>query len=163
MSYSFDAGKSLANADLYRMAFIRSLRSILEMAENGRNLSFRTIRHDTYVSLQKVERDFRLMKTGLLEVRPLFVRKESRTRGHVFCCMLALKLSREIERRLQAAFGTTNADPHTCTVPDAMAALQRLCLLEYQIDKKTTVTRLPKPDARQKEILAALQVHLPEK
>ena len=119
--------------------------------------------HDTYVSLQKVERDFRLMKTGLLEVRPLFVRKESRTRGHVFCCMLALKLSREIERRLQAAFGTTNADPHTCTVPDAMAALQRLCLLEYQIDKKTTVTRLPKPDARQKEILAALQVHLPEK
>jgi transposase len=119
--------------------------------------------HDTYVSLQKVERDFRLMKTGLLEVRPLFVRKESRTRGHVFCCMLALKLSREIERRLQAVFGTTDANPHACTVPDAMAALQRLCLLEYQIDKKTTVTRLPKPDARQKEILAALQVHLPEK
>ena len=80
--------------------------------------------HDTYVSLQKVERDFRLMKTGPLEVRPLFVRKESRTRGHVFCCMLALKLSREIERRLQAAFGTTDTDPHACTVPDAMAALQ---------------------------------------
>ena len=77
--------------------------------------------------------------------------------------MLALKLSREIERLLQAAFGTTNANPHACTVTDAMAALQRLCLLEYQIDKKTTVTRLPKPDARQKEILAALQVHLPEK
>jgi transposase len=72
--------------------------------------------HDTYVSLRKVERDFRLMKTGLLEVRPLFVPKESRTRGHVFCCMLALKLSREIERRLQAAFGTTNANPHACTV-----------------------------------------------
>ena len=103
------------------------------------------------------------MKTGLLEVRPLFVRKESRTRGHVFCCMLALKLTREIERRLQAAFGTTNANPHACTVPDAMAALQRLCLLEYQIDNKTTVTRLPKPAARQKEILSALQVHLPEK
>jgi transposase len=32
--------------------------------------------HDSYVSLQKVERDFRAMKTGLLEVRPLFVRKE---------------------------------------------------------------------------------------
>jgi transposase len=119
--------------------------------------------HDTYVSLQKVERDFRLMKTGLLEVRPLFVRKESRTRGHVFCCLLALKLSREIERRLHAAFGTSDADPHACTVPDAMAALSRLCLLEYQIDEKTTVTRLPKPDARRKEILAALQVHLPEK
>jgi len=52
--------------------------------------------HDTYVSLQKVERDFRSMKTGLLEVRPVFVRKESRTRGHVFACMLAMKISREM-------------------------------------------------------------------
>ena len=45
-SYGFDAGKSLAKADLYRMAFIRSLRSIPEMAENGRNLSFQTIRDE---------------------------------------------------------------------------------------------------------------------
>jgi transposase len=63
--------------------------------------------HDSYVSLQKVERDFRTLKTGLLEVRPVWVRKESRTCGHVFCCLLALKLSRETERRLRAAFGTT--------------------------------------------------------
>src|SRR5882757_10677502 len=68
--------------------------------------------HDSYIDLQKVERDFRAMKTGLLEVRPVFVRKKSRTRGHVFCCMLALKLSREMERRLRAAFGTTESDPH---------------------------------------------------
>jgi hypothetical protein len=65
--------------------------------------------HDKYVSLQRVERDFRQMKTGLLEVRPIFVRKESRTRGHVFCSMLALKLSRALERRLQAAFGSTRS------------------------------------------------------
>jgi hypothetical protein len=67
--------------------------------------------HDSYVSLQRVERDFRAMKTGLLEVRPVFVRKESRTRGHVFCCMLALKLSREMERRLREHFGTTDSNP----------------------------------------------------
>jgi transposase len=119
--------------------------------------------HDSYVSLQKVERDFRQMKTGLLEVRPVWVRKESRTRGHVFACMLALKLSRELEHRLQAKFGTTDANPHAITLPDALAALNRLCLLEYQIDDKNTVTRLPKPDARQKDILAALDVHLPDK
>jgi transposase len=119
--------------------------------------------HDSYVSLQKVERDFRLLKTGLLEVRPVFGRKESRTRGHVFCCMLALKLGREIERRLQAAFGTTDADPHAWTVSDVLAALSRLCLLEYQIDETTNLTRLPNPDARQKEILAALGVSLPKK
>jgi transposase len=119
--------------------------------------------HDSYVSLQKVERDFRLMKTGLLEVRPVFVRKESRTRGHVLAGLLALKLSREMERRRQAACGTTDANPHTLTVHDAMAALSRLCLLEYQIDDKTNVTRLPRPDARQEEILVALGVNLPKK
>jgi len=116
--------------------------------------------HDNYVNLQKVERDFRQLKTGLLEVRPIWVRKESRTRGHVFCCMLALKLSRELERRLQAKFATTDTDAHTTTLPDALAALSRLCLLEYQIDENKSVTRLPKPDACQRDVLAALNVPL---
>jgi transposase len=119
--------------------------------------------HDNYLALQKVERDFRAMKTGLLEVRPVFVRKESRTRGHVFACMLALKVSREMERRLRAAFGTTDENPHAITLPDALASLSRLCLLHYPIDADTTVTRLPKPDVRQKEILTALGVALPQK
>jgi len=119
--------------------------------------------HDSYVSLQTVERDFRQLKTGLLEVRPVFVRKQSRTRGHVLACMLALKLSRELERRLQAQFGTTDADAHAITLPDALAALSRLCLLHYPVDEQTTLTRLPRPDARQRQILAALDVHLPDK
>jgi len=133
--------------------------------------------HDSYVALQKVERDFRTMKTGLLQVRPVFVRKDSRTRGHVLCCMLALKLQRELERRLAAVFGTTDQDPHGITVSDALAALNRLCLLVYDIpvrddssnrdenqkEKKhrTTVTRLPKPDEHQRRILDALRVPLP--
>ena len=49
-------------------------------------------------------------------------------------------------------------------VPSSAAAgtLSRLCLLEYQIDDKTTLTRLPRPDARQEEILVALGVSLPK-
>ena len=117
--------------------------------------------HDSYVSLQKVERDFRTLKTGLLEVRPVWVRKESRTRGHVFCCLLALKISREMERRLRAAFGTTETRTDAITLPDALLALTRLCLLHYAVDEKTTVTKLPQPDARQQEILKALGVSLP--
>jgi hypothetical protein len=98
----------------------------------------------------------------LLEVRPVFVRKESRTRGHKLACMLALKLSRELERGLQAQFGATDADPHAITLPGALAALSRLCLLHYPVDEKTTVRRLPRPDARRQQILAALSVHLPD-
>ena len=117
--------------------------------------------HDSYVSLRKVERDFRTLKTGLLEVRPVWVRKENRTRGHVFCCMLALKISREMERRLRAAFGTTDTRADAITLPDALLALTRLCLLHYPVDEKTTVTKLPQPDTRQQEILKALGVSLP--
>jgi transposase len=119
--------------------------------------------HDSYMALQKVERDFRTMKTGLLEIRPLFVRKESRTRGHVFCCLLALQLQRELERRLAAAFGTTDKDPKAVTVSEALAALGRLSLLTFNIDEKTAVTRLPKPDQHQRSILDALKVSLPAK
>ncbi len=115
------------------------------------------------VALQKLERDFRTMKTGLLEIRPLFVRKESRTRGHVFCCLLALKLQRELERRLAAAFGTTNEDSKAVTVSDALAALGRLSFLIFELDEKTTAMRLPKPDPHQRKILDALKVSLPAK
>jgi transposase len=117
--------------------------------------------HDSYVSLQKVERDFRELKTGLLEVRPVFVRKESRTRGHVFSCLLALKLSREMERRLREKFGTTDSNPHAITLPDALEALGKLCLLHYKIGEETKVTKLPQPTGNQQQILAALGVSLP--
>jgi transposase len=117
--------------------------------------------HGSYMALQKVERDFRTMKTGLLEIRPVFVRKESRTRGHVFCSMLALKLQREVERRLAAVFGTTDADHYAVTVPDALASLSRLTLLHYKMNDEIVVTKLPKPDAQQERILDALKVSLP--
>ena len=47
--------------------------------------------HDHYVGLQKVERDFRTLKTGLLKVRPVFLRNEGRTQGHVPCFLVWLK------------------------------------------------------------------------
>src|SRR4029453_6299219 len=119
--------------------------------------------HDRYKDLAHVEHDFRTLKTGLLEVRPIFVRKESRTRVHVFVCLLALKLSRGLQRRLGAAFGTTQDEPHGVTVSDALAALNRLCLLTYPFDETSSVTRLPRPDAQQTRILQALQVPLPSR
>lgn len=117
--------------------------------------------HNRYKDLTQVEHDIRTLKTGLLEVRPIFLRKEKRTRGHVLVCMLALKVSREIQRRLTACFGTTDDDPHAVTLPDAVAALHRLCLLHYPIDEHRSLTRLPQPDAHQAQILKALKVHLP--
>src|SRR5438552_3743292 len=116
--------------------------------------------HDRYRDLHEVEQDFRTMKTGLLEVRPVFVRKAPRTRAHVLVTLLALKVVREMRRALVAAFGTTDDDKMAVTVDDALAALSRLCLLRYQV-RGTTITRLPSPDARQAAILNALGTPLP--
>jgi transposase len=113
-----------------------------------------------YRDLAFVERDFRSMKTAFLEVRPLFVRTEEHTRGAVFVAMLGLKLLREMQSKLSAHFGTTDDDPYAVTAEDALVALGRLCFERLEIEGKS-VLRLPGPDARQSEILQALQVSYP--
>jgi transposase len=56
--------------------------------------------HDRYKDLARVERDFKLLKTEALEIRPIFLRKARRTRAHALVAMLALRLLRAIERRV---------------------------------------------------------------
>jgi len=56
--------------------------------------------HGRYLDLTRVERDFRTLKTGLLEIRPVFLRKANRTRGHALVSLLALKMARELDRRV---------------------------------------------------------------
>jgi hypothetical protein len=51
-------------------------------------------------------------------------------------------------------------DPYAVTVEDALVALGRLCFERLEIEGKS-VLRLPGPDARQSEILQALQVSYP--
>jgi len=104
-----------------------------------------------------------MLKTGLLEVRPVFVRKDTRTRGHVFVCMLALKLGRELRQRLATVFGTTKDAPHGVTIQDALDARHRLCLLTYPLNDTYSITRLPRLDDQQTRILQALQVALPRR
>lgn len=116
--------------------------------------------HDRYTDLAQVEQDLRTLKTGLLEVRPVFVRLDSRTRGHVLVCMLALKISREVKQRLAQAFGTTEADPYTVTLSDALAALSRLYVMTYPLTTPTTLHGCPQPDQHQVRIWEALKVHL---
>jgi transposase len=103
--------------------------------------------HDRYLDLTKVERDFRTLKTGLLELRPIFLRKEGRTRGHALVCLLALKLARELDRRLA---------PLGLTIEDGLERLQAVRLVrlgQSQIGLWHLPTSYP---AAQSEVLAVL-------
>jgi|MudIll2142460700_1097286.scaffolds.fasta_scaffold34274_1 transposase len=103
--------------------------------------------HDRYLDLTQVERDFRTLKTGLLELRPIFLRKEGRTRGHALVCLLALKLARELDRRLA---------PLGLTVQDGLERLKAVRLVRLG-NSEMNLWRLPTSyPAAQTEVLEVL-------
>jgi transposase len=57
----------------------------------------------SYKSLQKVERAFRVIKNEL-DIRPVYVRKETRIRGHVMICYFALLIEILIEKKIREIF-----------------------------------------------------------
>jgi hypothetical protein len=115
---------------------------------------------DRDCDLHAVEPDVRTLKTGRLEVRPLFGRKAPRTRAQVLVTMLALNVVRERRRALITAFGTTTDDQWAVTGDEALGALARLGLLTDHV-QGAAVVRWPTPDERQAAILPALGPPLP--
>lgn len=115
-----------------------------------------------YRDLQHVERNFRALKTGFLQVRPIFLRKAMRTKGHVFIAMLALKITRLFEEKLHQAFGTTDDNPDALTSEEALMALSRITYLHYEENGQST-TRLPRPDTLQANLFRALGLPFPER
>lgn len=113
-----------------------------------------------YRSLQQVERDFRTLKNGFLEVRPVFVRKRTRTAAHVFITMLALKILRKGEALLKKSFGPDQASVYDFRLQDALRTMSRLCFNRYSV-KGVDVLRLPRLDNRQLAVCAALNITPP--
>jgi transposase len=69
----------------------------------------------SYKSLQKVERAFRIIKDDL-DIRPIYVRRETRIRGHVMICYFALLIDILLEKRLREIFPDMEDTPHRRTV-----------------------------------------------
>lgn len=116
-----------------------------------------------YRDLQQVERNFRTVKTTFLEIRPIFVRKASRTKAHVFVAMLALTITRQFEQSLRQAFGAIGQEDDAITLDDALLALGRLTYL-YTTDRTgERQAHLPRPDPLQSKILDALGLSIPRK
>ena len=116
-----------------------------------------------YRDLQQVERNFRTVKTTFLEIRPIFVRKASRTKAHVFVAMLALTIARQFEQSLRQAFGAIGQEDDAITLDDALLALGRLTYL-YTTDRTgERQAHLPRPDPLQSKILDALGLSIPRK
>jgi hypothetical protein len=103
--------------------------------------------HDRYKGLAEVEWAFRT-----LDVRPVFVRKESRTRGHVFVVMLAYQIVKELAHCWRAL---------NLTPDEGVKELATLCLTEVTIDNQTTVNQVPTPRESVQQLLTAARVEIP--
>ena len=110
--------------------------------------------HDRYKDLALVEQGFRTMKTNHLKVRPIFVRTEAHTRGHVLVVMLAYLIVRELKRCWAGI---------DLTVEEGLKRLASLCAmtLAYASDG-TQVQQIPRPREESVRLLEAAGITLPE-
>ena len=110
--------------------------------------------HDRYKDLALVEWAFRESKTVHLEMRPVNVRLETRTRGHTFIVMLAYS----IIRALAALWRDLDL-----TVQEGLDQLATLCLSEILLPGRPVSYQLPTPRDDVQQLLDAAQVRLPSK
>jgi transposase len=107
--------------------------------------------HDRYCDLENVERSFRTMKTVHLELRPVFVVKESSTKGHVFVVMLALLVQRQLERYWQEL---------DTTVEEGIKKLSGINMQEIRLGNEC-IQNIPNPDKIGKQLLKSAEIDLP--
>ena len=109
--------------------------------------------HERYKDLSSVELAFRTMKTAHLELRPVYVRKAERTRGHCFVVMLAYKIIRELAKRWK---------DFDKTVAEAIDELSMICSTEIYIDGRYMCNKISAASDSAAELLNSAGVILPE-
>jgi hypothetical protein len=109
--------------------------------------------YDRYKDLTEVEMAFRTSKTVHLEMRPVYVRTEEHTRGHVLAVMLAYLIRRELSRAWQGL---------DVTVEEGLAQLATLCSMQVKVEGGASCLRIPRPRNASNELLKAASVRVPE-
>ena len=143
---------------------------VLETGVDAEHADAQTV-HDRYKDLALVEDAFRVSKnvifakarTGHLELRPIYVRSERSTRGHVFkenppdfpshfVVMLAYLIRRELQR----------AGAHLdVTVEEGLDSLKTLCLMRVRLPGSRELPQVPTPREQSKALLDALGLEPP--
>lgn len=109
--------------------------------------------HNRYKDLSMIESAFRSMKTVELEMRPMHVRLESRTRGNAFVVMLSYLLINELTKRWSDL---------NMTAREGVRELATLCAEEVIVNGKVIVNQIPEPRESVKVLLQKAGVALPK-
>ena len=108
--------------------------------------------HKRYKDLSNVEWAFRTMKSDTMELRPILVRKKSRTRAHAFIVMIGYL----IEKYLREKWIDINI-----TVEEGISELSSINSMEIQVGA-VKYTQIPQAREIGSKLLDALSVKLPK-
>ncbi len=107
--------------------------------------------HDRYKDLIFAEQAFRAEKSEL-NVRPIYLRKEERTRAHLFVVMLAYKLHMALRKAWRDI---------DITVDEGLKELSNITATNININDRI-IACVPKPNRRCGELLELLNVRIPK-
>ena len=108
--------------------------------------------HQRYKDLKYVEDAFRNMKTILLHIRPINVRKANRTKAHFFICMLSYIISKYLRIKWINYDGT---------IREAINELSSICCIETSIGT-VKYNQIPQPRKTAESLISSLNLKLPE-
>ena len=120
----------------------------------SQTVASKDIVHDRYKDLALVEWAFRESKSVHLEMRPVNVRRESRTRGHAFVVMMAYSVIHTLAKHWHDL---------DLTIQEGLDQLTTLCLTEIHFPNRPMSLQLPTPRDSVQQLLDAAQVRLPSK
>jgi transposase len=108
--------------------------------------------HSRYKNLHIVEDAFKTIKTGYLELRPIYVRRESRVRGHVFVTMLSYLLIHEFWQMTKHLNKTREA---------MISTLENIHTTHLELGQEK-VCQVPTISDEAKKILESINISIPE-
>ena len=108
--------------------------------------------HDRYKDLAQVEWAFRDSKTVQLEMRPVYLRDENRTRGHALVVMVAYLLTQALRQCWRDI---------DLTVQEGLDRLASLCVVEVIIGGRPSYNQVPTPRDDVRRLFEAADVAVP--
>lgn len=107
--------------------------------------------YEHYKDLKHIEEDFRSFKSTFLEIRPIHVRTEKSTRGHLLIVMLAHLIVRELRNAWEK---------FNLTVKEGLEELTLLCRQRI-VFPRSSIECIPTPTPQMSLLLEAVNVKMP--
>ena len=132
---------------------------IIETTVQKERMNTEQVRQE-YKKLQNVEHAFRYLKTDKLNIRPVYHRNEEQTRGHVFICMFAYAIVKEMETAIYPWLKSYNAK-NKCKLSywDIIDELKNIKMSELEIGYRMKELKIPELNPIQVQVMKILKLN----